>query len=75
MLPYLCTNNAKVMSSEEPTKRKQHNEILSELLVIALTLKIEYVDHQHETITAKEYQLIERLKELIEEFEELDVSG
>jgi len=63
------------MSNVEQTKGNRHNEILSELLVIALTLKIEHVDHRHFTITAKEYKLISRIKVLIEEFEELDVCG
>lgn len=63
------------MSDGLTAQQYRHNEILSEMLVIALTLKMEYVDRIHEAITAKEYELIERLKGLIEEFEELDVSG
>lgn len=63
------------MSNGLTAQQQRHNVILSEMLVIALILKMEYVDHIHNAITAKEYELIERMKGLIEEFEELDVSG
>ncbi len=70
--PLLLSHNSKAMDSLEPIKVNRHTQILSELLFISITLKIEYVDFQTQTITSKEYKLIGKMKQLIEELEELD---
>ena len=62
------------MDSLEPIKVNRHTQILSEMLFISITLKVEYLDCQSQTITTKEYKLIGKLKQLIEELEELDTN-
>ncbi|MDG5799229.1 hypothetical protein QA597_02510 [Marinilabiliaceae bacterium ANBcel2] len=50
----------------------RYNEILTELLMLVLTLKIDYADPS-KTLSPKEYDLISKMKHLIKELEELDL--